>query len=247
MIWATISSQSYFCWLYSASPILAAKNISSLILVLTIWWCLCVESSLVLLEEGIFCDQCVLLTKLLPLPCYILYCKTEFACYSRYILLPLLSRFIRVQICATPWTAAHQAPLSLGFSRQEHWSGLPVPSPMHESEKWKWSCSVVSDSSRPHGLQPTRLLAFQSPKMKRNLFWVLVLEGLVGLHRTIQLQLLQHYWLGHRLGLLYWMVCLGNEQSSFCRFWDHIQVLHFGLLLTMMATPCILRDSYAQY
>ena len=54
--------------------------------------------------------------------------------------------------------AAHQAPPSLGFSRQEHWSGLPFPSPMHESEKWKWSCSVVSDSSRPHGLQPTRLL-----------------------------------------------------------------------------------------
>ena len=53
--------------------------------------------------------------------------------------------------------AAHQAPLSLGFSRQDHWSGLPFPSPMHESEKWKWSHSVVSDSSRPHGLQPTRL------------------------------------------------------------------------------------------
>ena len=33
-----------------------------------------------------------------------------------------------------------------GFSRQEHRSGLPFPSPMHESEKWKWSCSVVSDS-----------------------------------------------------------------------------------------------------
>ena len=47
---------------------------------------------------------------------------------------------------------------SLGFSRQEHWSGLPFPSPMHESEKWKWSRSVVSDSSQPHGLQPTRLL-----------------------------------------------------------------------------------------
>ena len=39
--------------------------------------------------------------------------------------------------------------LSLGFSRQEHWSGLPFPSPMHKSEKWKWSCSVVSDSSDP--------------------------------------------------------------------------------------------------
>ena len=35
--------------------------------------------------------------------------------------------------------AAHQAPPSLGFSRQEHWSGLPFPSPMHESEKWKLS------------------------------------------------------------------------------------------------------------
>ena len=54
--------------------------------------------------------------------------------------------------------AAHQAPPSLGFSRQEHWSGLPFPSPMHESEKWKWSRSVMSNSSWPHGLQPTRLL-----------------------------------------------------------------------------------------
>ena len=70
----------------------------------------------------------------------------------------LLSRFSRVRLCATPKTAAHQAPLSLGFSRQEHWSGLPFPSPMHKSEKWKWSRSVVSDSQGPHGLQPTRLL-----------------------------------------------------------------------------------------
>ena len=46
----------------------------------------------------------------------------------------------------------------LGFSRQGPWSGLPFPSPMHESGKWKWSPSVVFDSSRPHGLQPTRLL-----------------------------------------------------------------------------------------
>ena len=54
--------------------------------------------------------------------------------------------------------AAHQAPLSLGFSRQEHWSELPFSSLMHESEKWKWSCSVMSDSSWLHWLQPTRLL-----------------------------------------------------------------------------------------
>ena len=54
--------------------------------------------------------------------------------------------------------AAHQAPPSLGFSRQEHWSGLPFPSPVHESEKWKWSCSVVPDPQRPHEPQPSRLL-----------------------------------------------------------------------------------------
>ena len=44
-------------------------------------------------------------------------------------LLPLLSRFSRVRLSATPQTAAHQAAPSLGFSRQEHWSGLPFPSP----------------------------------------------------------------------------------------------------------------------
>ena len=41
----------------------------------------------------------------------------------------MLSHFSRVQLFVTPWTVAHQAPLSLGFSRQEHWSGLPFPSP----------------------------------------------------------------------------------------------------------------------
>ena len=49
-------------------------------------------------------------------------------------LLLLLSLFSCVQLCAIPQMAAHQAPPSLGFSRQEHWSGLPCPSPMHESE-----------------------------------------------------------------------------------------------------------------
>ena len=77
---------------------------------------------------------------------------------SLLLLLLLLSCFSHVWLCATPLTAAHQAPPSLGFSRQEYWSGLPFPSPIRESEKWKRSRSVVSDSSRPHGLQPTRLL-----------------------------------------------------------------------------------------
>ena len=54
---------------------------------------------------------------------------------SLLLLLLLLGCFSRVQLCVTPETAAHQAPLSLRFSRQEHWSGLPFPSPMHEGEK----------------------------------------------------------------------------------------------------------------
>ena len=60
------------------------------------------------------------------------------------LLLLLLSRFSRVRLCATPETAAHQAPPSLGFSRQEHWSGLPFPFPMHESEKRKVKVKSLS-------------------------------------------------------------------------------------------------------
>ena len=41
----------------------------------------------------------------------------------------VLKHFSCVQLFATPWTAAHQAPLSMGFSRQEYWSGLPGPPP----------------------------------------------------------------------------------------------------------------------
>ena len=75
----------------------------------------------------------------------------------------LLRRFGRFRLCATPQTAAHQAPPSLGFSRQEHWSGLPFPSPMHESEKGKWSRSVDPiDCSLPvssiHGIFQARVL-----------------------------------------------------------------------------------------
>ena len=158
MIWAVVSSRSCFCWLYRASPSLAAKNIINLISLLTIWWCPCVESSLVLLEEGALWPVRSLDKTLLA-----------FA---------LLHFVLRGQICL----------LTSYFC-------IPVPY-----------------------------------DVKAIFFGVLVIEGLVDIHRTIQLQLLQHYWSGHRLGLLwYWMVCLGNEQKLFCHFWDCIQVLHFRL------------------
>ena len=74
-------------------------------------------------------------------------CTVEWNVWTCNLL--LLSRFSRVRLCATPYAAAHHAFPSLGFSRQEHWSGLPFPSPMYESEKWTWSRSVVSDFATP--------------------------------------------------------------------------------------------------
>ena len=87
-----------------------------------------------------------------------------------FLLLPLRC-FSRVRLCATPQTAAHQVLPSLGFSRQEHWSGLPFPSPMHE--KWTGksesevaqSCSTLCDpidigipGSSVHGIFQARVL-----------------------------------------------------------------------------------------
>ena len=154
--------QVLFLWLYRASPSLAANNIISLILVLTMWWCPCVESSLVLLEEGL--------------------------------------------------TA-----MTIAYSWQHFVSLCPAsfctPRP---------NLPITPDIS----WLPT--FAFQSTMMKRtSLFLMSVLEGLVGLHRIIQLQLLQHSWLGHWFGLLwYWMICLGNQWRSFSSLWDWTQVLH---------------------
>ena len=86
--------------------------------------------------------------------------------YQLLLLLLLLNRFSHVQLCATPQMAAHQAPPSLGFSRQEHWSGLPFPSPVCESESdVAESCLTPSDPmdcSPPafsiHGIFQARVL-----------------------------------------------------------------------------------------
>ena len=64
-------------------------------------------------------------------------------------LLLLLSRFSRVRLCATPQSTAHQAPPSLGFSRQEHWSGLPFPSPLSSVTRNQTQAVCIGS-----GLQP---------------------------------------------------------------------------------------------
>ena len=87
---------------------------------------------------------------------------------KRQMLLLLLSRFSRVRLCATPLMAAHQAPPSLGFSRQEYWSGLPFPSPMPKVKSLSevaQSCPTLCDPmdcslpcSSVHGIFQARVL-----------------------------------------------------------------------------------------
>ena len=82
-------------------------------------------------------------------------------CYSLWIYLLLLSRLSCVRLCVTPQTAADQAPLSLGFFRQEHWSGLPFPSPVHERKSESevvQLCLTLLPGSSIRGILQVRVL-----------------------------------------------------------------------------------------
>ena len=65
------------------------------------------------------------------------------------LLLLLLSRFSPVRLCVTPWTAAYQAPPSMGLSRQEYWSGVPLPSLIQRlRDKENLNSKTISNSSK---------------------------------------------------------------------------------------------------
>ena len=78
------------------------------------------------------------------------------------------SRFSHGQLCGTLWTIAHQAPLSMGFSRQEHWSGLPCPPP-----GWTLESDLSSNLDSP--IDP---LAVQTLSKLLNCFRSFSLHGL---------------------------------------------------------------------
>ena len=76
----------------------------------------------------------------------------------------------RIRLFEIPWTVAHQAPLSMGFSRQEYWSGLPFPSPGELPDPGIKSESPVSPALQMESL----LLSHQgSPKYKSKGGWVI--------------------------------------------------------------------------
>ena len=143
--------------------------------------------------------------------------------------------------------AAHQAPPSLGFSRQEHWGGLPFPSPMHESEKSKWSRSVVStlsdlmDCSLPgssvHGIFQARILewgaiAFSEP-------WVGTKSSQQWLKRrkwkTAGLQFPSCHWMAVHLCMPSLKKPLHlSPESRFCPLWSEVprlEILAESLIL----------------
>ena len=80
-------------------------------------------------------------------------------------LLLLLSHFSCIQLFSTPWTAAHQAPPSMGFSRQEYWSGVPLPSLavqlthvyFLQERQWQWAEALDLSVISFVGLEMVRL------------------------------------------------------------------------------------------
>ena len=98
---------------------------------LTLWFSLRkTEIFLIVILSAGYQDVSLLIFRfhLIVLFCIFQYC--EYRSYMSFIVLcAVLSHFHRVWLFATPWTVAHQVPLSMGFSRQEYWSGLPCPPP----------------------------------------------------------------------------------------------------------------------
>ena len=94
----------------------------------------------------------------------------------------------RVRLLATPWTAAHQAPPSMGFSRQEHWSGVPLPSPklslvMYKSKQGQWT---IQTSLRLL-LRDSVIRCFTATKFLRTFLFLLWIPNLQ--HFSVQLSI----------------------------------------------------------
>ena len=134
--------------------------------------------------------------------------------------------------------AAHQAPPSLGFSRQEHWSGLPFPSPMHESEKWKWSHWVVSNSQRPmdcsppgssiHGIFQARVLEWGAIAFSDQLFkFMQITHGSTSIYYALTM----HYSL--LMAIMYW-VCMQKMAVNSGSYGNCLNKLRASNLLRLL-------------
>ena len=136
------------------------------------------------------------------------------------LLLLLLSHFSRVRLCVTPQTSAHRALLPLGFSRQEHWSGLPFPSLMHGSEKMK-----VKSLSRVRLLVTPWTAAHQAPpsmEFSRQEYW----SGV-----PLSILYLMDIWISQLLSILYLMEFGALINSAAINIHVHVFGYMFSFLL----------------
>ena len=143
----------------------------------------------------------------------------------------VLSRFSRVRPNATLWTVAHQAPLSLGFSRQEYWSGLPFPSwgdlpnpgielvspasPALTGFFYQWAtckaCCCWSDSLWSHGLQhacPPCPLLGRAKKKGLRLSWAFMNSNFLSCRQELN-------WAGARQSPRWWSSGLEKKPKWF--------------------------------
>ena len=82
----------------------------------------------------------------------------------------------RVQLLVTPWTATHQAPASMGFSRQEYWSGLPLPSPINANKRSQIHCQYLFQRIKMPKLLTTIYKCKTYTKSMNNIFLITILE-----------------------------------------------------------------------
>ena len=134
--------------------------------------------------------------------------------------------------------AAHQAPSSLGFSRQEHWSRLPFPSPMHESEKWKWNfCPLSSLSFMKCSFDISNFpeeISSLSHSVVFLYFFALIAEEGFFISPCYSLKICIHMLVSFLfsfafVSLLFTAICKANSDS-------HFAFLHFSFLGMVMIT-----------
>ena len=128
------------------------------------------------------------------------------------VLVCRISRFSHVRLFVTPWTAAHQSPLSMGFSRQEYWSGLPFPSPGDLPDPGIEPVSPALEADALTSEPPGK------PRMAYNqqikfvwMAWEVRVQGVGKQHQVLKSKLFQWHTQAFKPGTSFWMV-LGREE-----------------------------------
>ena len=128
----------------------------------------------------------------------------------------MLSRFRHVWLCATPWTVPRQAPLSLGFSRREYWSGLPFSSPEDLPNPGIELASLISPE-----LQASPLSLSTWETLVAGLIMKLTQDRLTGEKETLN----SCTWQSHKMGPKTWpkqatFILIRQRDNAFVRNWQ---------------------------